>query len=458
MPLASCGPAAPPGDGAPGTVQRRVTAPLQAYCSITVTGTGTIDLEGDYLPHVVQCENGGANLQALEVQAIAARSVAYYNIATSGSICDGQAYQVYSCGATPNATQIQAVDETRGMVLTYAGLLTYGFFVAGDTNTAPPACHGSSGSTEHFVTYNEGKSGTSVTQTSLGYVGPPGYGQNRGCTAKWGARCLESDADPETDGSAYYRVCTWQAVKSWFEVENAGTASWTDSGGAENGQAVRLGVPGDTNDPFVGKSRMSVAANANNDVHPDGGDCNDQPACRRTIFSTDPASPAVAPSTPGVYKTDWKVVDEGRAWFGPGMYLTFNVVDCASDGAAGATAGGASGSAGADNDAGWSSAAGSGGGGGSIATNTGGAAGNDSGAGQQDRVVGHDSSGCACRTASAPDRQTRMPLLLALLALARARTRGARRSGALPRHRVRGSGAWSGDVDPTPDALAGELQ
>src|SRR5688572_27180875 len=82
-------------------VQHDVSAPLaKAYCSIPVEGKGTKAMETDYLPHVIQCENGGANIQALRAQAIAARSVAYYAMATKGSICDGQGCQVYSCGAT----------------------------------------------------------------------------------------------------------------------------------------------------------------------------------------------------------------------------------------------------------------------------------------------------------------------------------------------------------------------
>jgi MYXO-CTERM domain-containing protein len=175
------------------SLAQRVGAPLgQAHCSIKVSGIGTIDMEQDYLPHVIQCENGGADLQALKAQAIAARSVAYYNIETQGSICDGQGCQVYSCGASPKAIHHQAVLETAGQYLAYDGMLTYGFYVAGDSSVSPPGCVGSSGSTEHYVTYNEGRSGTSVEQTSLGWIGPPGYGQNRGCMGQWGARCLES--------------------------------------------------------------------------------------------------------------------------------------------------------------------------------------------------------------------------------------------------------------------------
>lgn len=175
----------------------KVPAPLPAaHCEVQVEGQGLLDLEGDYLPHVIQCENGGANLEALKAQAIAARSVAYYNMETAGSICDSQGCQVYGCGGTPEPIHYQAVDETSGVYLMYNDTLTYGFYVAGDGDTSPPSCVGVSGSTEGWVTYNEGKSGFDVEQTALGFIhdpGDPGYGQNRGCMSQWGARCLEND-------------------------------------------------------------------------------------------------------------------------------------------------------------------------------------------------------------------------------------------------------------------------
>lgn len=174
-------------------VQQDVSPPTKAHCSINVTGKGEKSMEDDYLPHVITCENGGANLQALKAQAIAARSVAYYAIATSGGICDGQGCQVYGCGATPSAKAKQAVKETAGQYLKYGGMLTYGFYVSGDPSSPAPSCKGSSSHPmEKYVTYNSGKTGTGVKQTSLGYIGPPGYGQNRGCMSQWGARCLEN--------------------------------------------------------------------------------------------------------------------------------------------------------------------------------------------------------------------------------------------------------------------------
>jgi len=183
---------------APASV-KEVPAPLAgAHCEIDVEGVGVIGMEDDYLPHVIQCENGGANLEALKAQAIAARSVAYYAIETSGGICDSQGCQVYSCGADPAPIHYQAVNETSGQYLMFNNTLTYGFYVAGDSSVASPECIGVDGNaaTEHWITYNAGRSNTDVEQTELGFVHQPGdngYGQNRGCMGQWSARCLEND-------------------------------------------------------------------------------------------------------------------------------------------------------------------------------------------------------------------------------------------------------------------------
>jgi hypothetical protein len=187
-----------------GRSREAVKAPLaSAFCQTNVNGVNK-DTESDYLPHVITCENGGANLEALKAQAIAARSVAYYSMATSGKICDGQGCQVYTCGAAPGAKHYQAVKETSGIYLSHSDMLTYGFYVAGDKDPPPPACKGSGvSSTEHWVTYNEGKAGADVQMTKLGYI-PPNqaiFGQNRGCMGQWSARCLEN-----SDGYDYLGI------------------------------------------------------------------------------------------------------------------------------------------------------------------------------------------------------------------------------------------------------------
>jgi len=174
-----------------------IRVPLaEAPCEIEVFGRGRFDLEESYLPSVVTCEDDGAGPEALRAQAIAARSVAYYAHTTQGGICDGQACQVFSCGREATPAAIQAVRETAGTYLGYGGVLTYGFYVAGDPDTSAPACQGGPrAGTESWVTYNEGRADLQITQTRLGYVhdsGDPGFGQNRGCMSQLGARCLET--------------------------------------------------------------------------------------------------------------------------------------------------------------------------------------------------------------------------------------------------------------------------
>ncbi len=188
----------------PGTPPTAVTAaPLPAaYCSIDVEGVSH-DMETDYIAHVITCENGGANLEALKAQAIAARSVAYYAMAENGTICDGQGCQVYSCSAKPKAIHYQAAEETAGQYLSYDNpnkgrVLTYAFYVAGDNDqTASCKAVDPNAGTEPFVTYNAGKSWTDVEETTLGFQFKDpnnyGYGQNRGCMGQWSARCLEND-------------------------------------------------------------------------------------------------------------------------------------------------------------------------------------------------------------------------------------------------------------------------
>ena len=165
--------------------------PLTAVCQANVKGVGLVDTEDKYLPGVVHCENGGAPFEALKAQAIVARSYLYYKMETSGAIADGTGDQVYTCGSAATALQIKAVKDTAGQVLRYKGITVCAFFVAGGAGT-PPGCIGSaSASTEKFVTYNEGKSGTGITQTTLGFVSPTNY-RNRGCLSQLGSRCLDT--------------------------------------------------------------------------------------------------------------------------------------------------------------------------------------------------------------------------------------------------------------------------
>ncbi len=181
---------------------------VDAFCDVEVRGIGAVPAETDYLPHVIQCENGGADLEALKAQAVSARSYMYYKMETSGSVADGTSDQVYSCGADPLPIHYQAVDETSGEVLRYADVTVCAFFVAGADPSDRGTCVSVAGDsdptdTEQWVTYNEGNSGDSVVQTPLGWVDPGNF-RNRGCQSQWGARCLDERGDPYDDILRFY--------------------------------------------------------------------------------------------------------------------------------------------------------------------------------------------------------------------------------------------------------------
>ncbi len=164
---------------------------LDAYCEATVVGTGLVDVETDYLPNVVNCENGAADFEALKVQAVSARSYLYYKLDTSGEIGDGTGDQVYSCAREPGPDHLAAVAETAGQVLRYRDVQVAAFYVAG-AHQVGPACTGGSDdptNTEHYVTYNQGNSGDDLVQTTLGWVDPGNYA-NRGCMSQNGSHCL----------------------------------------------------------------------------------------------------------------------------------------------------------------------------------------------------------------------------------------------------------------------------
>jgi hypothetical protein len=173
---------------------------LTAFCQATVETAGgdvVVDVETDYLPHVVACENGAADQAALEAQAIAARSYLYYRLERTGSIGDGTGDQVYTCGRPPGEQHLAAARATSGLVLRYppdagdAATQVAAFYVAGALQDGPDCVGGTDDptSTEVWVTYNQGKSGDEITQTELGFVDPANHA-NRGCMSQNGSHCL----------------------------------------------------------------------------------------------------------------------------------------------------------------------------------------------------------------------------------------------------------------------------
>lgn len=194
---------------------------FEAYCQIDVDGVGTLDVEEDYLPHVIQCENDGAGPESLRAQAITARSYAYYKIDATGSVTDGQGDQVYSCGKTPQQRHFDAVAETAGQFLMYQDTIVAAFYVAGSDPGDRDTCIADSGDpdptgTEKFVTYNEGLAGQDIEQTTLGWVNDQNWA-NRGCMSQWGSRCLE-----ETGQYGYDSIVRFYYGSDILRVQAAG--------------------------------------------------------------------------------------------------------------------------------------------------------------------------------------------------------------------------------------------
>jgi hypothetical protein len=184
------------------------------------TGTVTVPVETDYIPNVVQAENGNASLEALKAQAVAARSYMYYKLNNQGWISDGTEDQVYTPagqsgpgGSAPTANQLLAASSTEREILRYNNTQVCAFYVAGQrpstSGTAPfgVAEAGDSGNTatEPYVTYNRGQTGTGANfeQTTLGFVSPTNYA-NRGCKSQNGADFLSDNGWNYVDILRFY--------------------------------------------------------------------------------------------------------------------------------------------------------------------------------------------------------------------------------------------------------------
>ncbi len=180
-------------------------APLSAQCTIYVNGFGAVAMESDYVPGVTACENGSAGTEGLKAQAVSARTFAYYKLnnnagTASNPINNSQGDQVYSCSYTSTADKHrEAANATSGIVLTYGNAPICAFYVSGSTvgylnNECKFTGDSSSAgwvSQQKYVTYNLGKSGSNVTQSSLGWVAASNKA-NRGCMSQNGAKCLAS--------------------------------------------------------------------------------------------------------------------------------------------------------------------------------------------------------------------------------------------------------------------------
>lgn len=195
---------------------------LEAPCMVQVDGVGMVDVENDYVPGVVACENGNAPYEALKAQAVQARGFLYYKLFVAGatSVSNSQGDQVYSCTSRlpngPLAKHKMAAEETKGQYLTWKDKIIAPFYVAGsippnpDPNDPINSCKANGGAdptgTQKWVTYNWGKSNCDIEMTALGFVPDDCNGNpaNRGCASQNGESCLANTGVKYTDMFEYY--------------------------------------------------------------------------------------------------------------------------------------------------------------------------------------------------------------------------------------------------------------
>ena len=192
-----------------------------APCTVNVEGYGEVDLENDYIPNVVACENGDAPPEALKAAAIMARGFVYYKTKIEGArtLRNSEADQVYRCSYRPNGAgpeHYAAVRATTGVHPQWNGKVIAPFYVAGNVppnpNAADPivSCNGAGGrngvGTEGHVTYNYGKFGCDIEMSSLGLVtrdcNQNPY--NRGAASQNGQACLANFGWNATQMLEYY--------------------------------------------------------------------------------------------------------------------------------------------------------------------------------------------------------------------------------------------------------------
>ncbi len=219
-----------------GATSNEVTFEVQmtdAPCTINVQGYGEVDLENDYIPNVIACENGDAPPEALRAAAIMARGFAYYKVRVErvSSVRNSEADQVYRCSYRPGGAgpeHYAAARATTGQHLQWEGNIIAPFYVAGNVPPNPSAadpinsCNGAGGSrdagTEGRVTYNYGKFGCDIEMTTLGLVtndcrrNP----HNRGAASQNGQSCLANFGWNSTQMLEYYFGADIEVVNADF--------------------------------------------------------------------------------------------------------------------------------------------------------------------------------------------------------------------------------------------------
>jgi peptidoglycan hydrolase-like amidase len=165
------------------------------------SATGQIDvlnIEMEYLPYVVAAENDIAPFESMKVQAIASRTYAYYKKENPGGanfdVYDDSRDQNYKPWLVLTDNLKNSVSQTNGIVFKWGGVIICSFYVSG------------SGDTATYVTYNEGKSGEAIIQSSIGWITNPASlnPYNRGAMGQIQANALANNG------------YTWQNILKYF--------------------------------------------------------------------------------------------------------------------------------------------------------------------------------------------------------------------------------------------------
>lgn len=229
-------------------------------CTVPVKRFGDLDLEGDYLPKVVWCENREAPeraFEALKAQAIAARTYALYRLydyTAPGDLDPGnggssQTDQSYDCGSVSSSSEAferarRAVEATRGLVFISGanGHIVWGCYASGaDRNLADASCRPrGSHYTEPHITRNRGKRwgppGSGFEQTTLGNVQPRATQyNNHGCMGQKEANCLAA-----AQGKDYQEILRY--FYGDIEITKMGASCFEGSSSAPTGNTTSSGA------------------------------------------------------------------------------------------------------------------------------------------------------------------------------------------------------------------------
>jgi hypothetical protein len=169
---------------------------------------GWLDIETDYLPRVCTQENGLADYKALEAQVIAARTYLLramrddpYLGTEAKPVVNGESFQAYAASANPGCKM--AAEATKGEVMTWDGELIVANYVAGALVRPDGSIGKDLTYTEHFVTYNEGKSGSAV-EPAPKPIALPTRPDNRGCMGQNRAGWLSEQGYDTPDILRYF--------------------------------------------------------------------------------------------------------------------------------------------------------------------------------------------------------------------------------------------------------------